>query len=709
MMPPKQRVLDSLDQASQTPRDVEQHVGLLRAEVLALRDLTLREDMDDETLFGASLQSWDDQLTPLPQEATLAKTTPSQTQTVQYYGLKPSPINLSHTSSGDDSTIDPEDFIALNDDFRITALLGEGGMGRVYSGVQTCLNREVALKVAKHDPTDRRVRAQVIHEAQVTAFLEHPHIMPVHLLAIEQSGQIIQVLKKVSGVSWHELLYQPDHPQWSELQAPEGQLAFHLDVLSRVCSALGYAHERGVIHRDIKPENVMVCRFGEVYVLDWGVALVLDELHRSVDETSFKAQVSYGFSELLVGTLAYMAPEMARREVKRYGPWCDVYLLGATLYEVLCGQRIRTGTSLQETLNQVVAGALPPIPDHLSAGFASLICDAISPHVEQRPQDATAFRERLLQARRGARAQEVIREAQDFTQELSGAIAEGASVDHLAALYDEARLSYRAGLTLGALKAPTLSELDALYSMWARHLITLGELKVAQQVLSSRDQPDVALNETLDAALEIRDQQRREHEELRAWSSQEAFARSRLLRCRLALLGLVLFGGGSLTLDLCERSGLFMLTSHDEFLSAASLSSALCLTFWGVMRWRKSHAYEQNAVFNRLWQYLLLTMVLLSIHRFISWQIGLTPDQLIHIEMPLIALSCFGSSSISQQRDFTLGGVTFFVMSIISVARQDLASLLYAIAMVILWSSVLITWRREPSHDRPERRSYDLS
>ena len=149
-MSPKQRVLDSSDQSSQSLRDVEQHFGLLHAEVLALRDLTLREDMDHETLFGVSLQSWDDQLTPLPQELDLPKSTPSQAQTVQYYGLKPSPINLSHKSLGDLSAIDPEDFIALNDDFATTFVGDPACLG--HGSCHHCVfARDQRLVPAEHD------------------------------------------------------------------------------------------------------------------------------------------------------------------------------------------------------------------------------------------------------------------------------------------------------------------------------------------------------------------------------------------------------------------------------------------------------------------------------------------------------------------------------------------------------------------------------
>lgn len=655
----------------------------------------VNDEASHETLFSVSLRAWGTQRTASATQSSISDGfKDAEVSSNDCFGLKPYPINLGQTLTSYQAA-SSDTPLAFSDDFTITGVIGEGGMGRVYSGVQTCLNREVALKVAKHDPTNVQIRAQVIHEAQVTSLLEHPNIMPVHLLAVERSGQIIQVLKRISGVSWHELLYDPHHPHWSELQVPEGQQSFHLDILAQVCSALSYAHELGVIHRDLKPENIMVGRFGEVYVLDWGVALVLDAIDESVEETAFKAQVAYGFANLLVGTLAYMSPEMARCDVQQYGGWCDVYLLGAIFHEILCGERIRADLPVREGLERVVSGELPPFPAHLPEEYAALLRDALSIDINQRPQDARAFRERLLNARQSARAHQILNEARSFTADLKEGISDQAPMPHLTALYDEARLSYRAHHSLDARSICSAQESDTLHSMWAQHLIELGELGVAEQVLLSRYETDDELEERLVEARSARTQQRDEHRALQEWSDQETLAKSRSLRVRLATLGLIFFGGGSLSLDLSERLGVVALTAYDEMIASVSLSIAASLAFLGIIRWRAAHAYEQNAVFNRIWQYLLLTLVFLSTQRFISWKLGLTPHQLIHLEMPLVSLSCFGLSSISQQRDFIFGGVAFLGTSFLSVYYPSLTTLFYAFAMIILWIGVLISWSSE--------------
>ena len=612
-----------------------------------------------------------------------------------FFGLNPYTIRLNQALSTTSDDLRHDLTTMRSCDFVVTEVIGEGGMGRVYGGVQTSLNREVALKVSKNGQIDARVRAQVMHEAQVTALIEHPNIMPIHLLAVEEDGQAIQVLKRISGVSWSELLADPNHHHWSKLDTPTGQLDFHLDVLSQVCSAMSYAHQKGVIHRDLKPDNIMVCQFGEVYVLDWGVALVMDAIGQAAEDTPFKAQVIYNFDQLLVGTLAYMSPEMARCDLDNYGPWCDVYLLGATLYEVLCGSKIRENLHTHHTFEKILRGTLPYMPDELSEGYEQLISSALSPNPEDRPQDAKAFREQLIRARHNARAYSELREAHEFTQELRSAAGHEHTMAHLAALYDEAKLHYHTCIALGSMRARVQTELDELHSVWAYKLLQLGELKVAEQILSLRDQPDLTLTEMLTRAMSQDQRNVEEHQELQAWRADEQISYSRQLRMRLATLGLVFFGGGSLTLDVLSRSLVLQLDTQLEFISAVLLSFTFFVTFQTAQRRRVRDQKGNNAIFQRLSQHLTLILLVVSIHRFIGWQTEMSLIQVIHLEMTIIALGSFGMSAISQRHDFVFGGAAFIVASVASVYFPTATTLLYALAMTSLWLGVLLAWSKE--------------
>jgi serine/threonine-protein kinase len=154
--------------------------------------------------------------------------------------------------------------------------IGKGGMGQVELVRQRCLQREVALKRLRVDLRPDPADAQaLVREALHAGALEHPNIVPVYLLGRDEQDLPVLLMKRVSGTEWLSLIEDPDHPRWAEL--PADRVAFHLDVLRQVCNAVHYAHSRGLLHRDVKPANVMLGRYGEVYLLDWGLSVALDE------------------------------------------------------------------------------------------------------------------------------------------------------------------------------------------------------------------------------------------------------------------------------------------------------------------------------------------------------------------------------------------------------------------------------------------------
>jgi tRNA A-37 threonylcarbamoyl transferase component Bud32 len=205
---------------------------------------------------------------------------------------------------------------------RLERELGRGAMGHVHPAIDRNLLRHVALKRLDKEYVDNPIyRNGFIAEAQITGQLEHPNIVPVHELAIDGQGVPFFTMKLVQGVSL---------TRWLETQ-PLGseRLERGLEILLKVCDAVAYAHHRGVIHRDLKPDNVMVADFGQVYLMDWGLAR-LTKTHPAssahVDQTG------------PVGTPAYMAPEQARGNPLEMDERTDVFGLGALLYEMVTGQ-----------------------------------------------------------------------------------------------------------------------------------------------------------------------------------------------------------------------------------------------------------------------------------------------------------------------------------------------------------------------------------
>lgn len=271
----------------------------------------------------------------------------------------------------------------FSEDFERLDLLGQGGMGLVYRARQRSLDREVAVKSLRPELARGSLFNALVTEARVMGRLEHPGIIPVHALGRDEYDRPVLVMKRVSGTPWRVLLRDPHHAAWAGHRGD--RLAFHLQVLVQVCNALHFAHERGTLHRDIKPDNVMLGEYGEVYLVDWGLAY-----RPGVDAVSPEVATQ------VVGTPAYMAPEM----LDGTGPWLtprtDIYLLGATLYEVLSGHAPHRGDSLQSVIYSVMRCEAPAAPEGAPAALVALCTRAMRPDPSQRVETARDFRDALL-------------------------------------------------------------------------------------------------------------------------------------------------------------------------------------------------------------------------------------------------------------------------------------------------------------------------
>ena len=279
------------------------------------------------------------------------------------------------------SAPDAEQLVA-DGELIVRELLGEGGMGKVFAGTQRSLGRPVAVKVLDGSDANDRARAALLHEARVTGRLEHPNIVPVHVLGVDGAGQPVMVMKRIEGVSWRKLLQDPSHAAWARLLSRHrDRLEAHVEILLRVCDALEYAHARGVVHRDLKPDNVMLGAFGEVYLLDWGVAL---DVHAPSP------------GRAVVGTPSYMAPEMVDGDPASVSTATDVYLLGASLHEALTGRPPHDGATLREVLFAAWTAAPPALDADVPGELAALCTAALARAPGERPGTVVAFRERLL-------------------------------------------------------------------------------------------------------------------------------------------------------------------------------------------------------------------------------------------------------------------------------------------------------------------------
>jgi CRP-like cAMP-binding protein len=211
-------------------------------------------------------------------------------------------------------------------------LIGRGGMGTVIRAFDRELERDVAIKVLTPDSTlsEADVR-RLMEEARIAGRLEHPHIVPVYEFGVDDRGAHFLCMKLVQGETLEDTL------SWAGLSRLEPELLAHLlQVFVKVCDAVAFAHSRGVLHRDLKPSNVMISNFGQVHVLDWGVAR-LKYSTRAPEELDDSARLSEQ-QGLIMGTPHYMAPEQLRGLHHQVDERTDVFALGATLYQILTGE-----------------------------------------------------------------------------------------------------------------------------------------------------------------------------------------------------------------------------------------------------------------------------------------------------------------------------------------------------------------------------------
>ncbi len=264
--------------------------------------------------------------------------------------------------------------------------IARGGMAEVRLGTQRNLGRSVAVKTIAPDRHDDV--SHLLREARLMSRLEHPNILPVHEIFVEEDGTPQVVLKLIEGETWAKLMRDADKVR--EGYGADDLLEWNLEVLGHVCRAAEFAHSRGVIHRDIKPTNVMVGKFGEVYLLDWGIAQETRESDTGVGSLP---------ESHIAGTSGYMAPEQFVGEATSVGPWTDVYLLGATLYHALSGSQPHKGKSRVQRLTDVVdeVDEVPPLPDDVPPELRNIVAKAMSPEPADRYESAEAFRRALTE------------------------------------------------------------------------------------------------------------------------------------------------------------------------------------------------------------------------------------------------------------------------------------------------------------------------
>ena len=247
--------------------------------------------------------------------------------------------------------------------YRITKMHARGGMGEIWLADDLEIGRRVAYKRMRTN--GEPIQERFFSEAQITGQLEHPGVVPVHELGRDADGNPFYVMRLVQGKTFKDVIAEAHAEMAHDPKSRELSWLKLLEVFLALCRTVAYAHHRGVIHRDIKPDNIMIGTYGETLVVDWGLAKVLDAPDLSASRCvsvlrSGGADSTATQDGNVLGSPPYMSPEMAEGRIGEEDVKTDIYLLGATLYQLLTNRPPRHGSSREEIIN--LARTTPPTP-----------------------------------------------------------------------------------------------------------------------------------------------------------------------------------------------------------------------------------------------------------------------------------------------------------------------------------------------------------
>jgi len=403
----------------------------------------------------------------------------------------------------EDGTIDPRERLQQNRGegrprYLFKGEVGRGGMGAVLKVFDADLRRNLAMKVIlgrdKRGPAGNpeippHVLERFLEEAQVTGQLEHPGVVPVHELGVDEEGRMYFTMRLVRGKSFDEVirLSREEREGWN--------LARALHSLLKICETVAYAHSRRVIHRDLKPSNVMIGRFGETYVMDWGAARLLDReiphrersasgtfatIHSDRHDQRIEGKTPSATQEgAIIGTPYYMPPEQATGRLDEIGPHSDVYAVGCMLYQLLAGRRPYEVPGREQTVMEVVRLVTEGSPVPLRS---------LAPTT---PAELVAICEKAMAHRWGDRYTDMSRMAEDLRAYLEGRVVSAHSTGTLARLNKWVARNRALALSLATSAALALSALIGAVVLQGSKLRAVH----AQQTLTAQARDQALANE----------------------------------------------------------------------------------------------------------------------------------------------------------------------------------------------------------------------
>jgi serine/threonine-protein kinase len=574
--------------------------------------------------------------------------------------------------------------LGRSDRLHIQALIGQGGMGTVHSATQRSLRRKVAVKMLRPGLRSRESVSRLLREALITGSLEHPNVLPVYDVHLDDDGYPRIVLKCIEGVTWADLI--ADVAGMSTRFGEQDLLDHNLGILMLVCRAAHFAHARGIIHRDIKPDNVMIGEFGEVYLHDWGIAVSMTS-----DDPSLR------FVPEVAGTPAYMAPEMVHPRETPPTPRTDVYLLGSVLYEILTGRPPHDGTTPAQIIFSILTSE-PELPADTPEELAAIVRRALARDPRDRFESAEALRLALADYAAHRTAARLGREAERTLDELAKLASSGggaADRPKLAGLFGACRFGFEQSIEGWPENAHAQRGLRRAIEIMIEHEAAYGDADAAAAMLEELDDPTEELVECVRTARARQLEERRRQGELeklgRLFDPRSEMRARWIVSSFLALMGTIIPIATQPLVD--PRS-----TSYGPsfVLPAGFLAATLGIAIW------------KRRALARTMQNRLVVIIVIA---------GLSGQLLVHaagaiLELPLVAslamvavlwsiLAALGAVLIERGiAAIALGYLAaVFAIALFAETRRD-ANYIMSTAHLVTALTVFVLWRPRAIKDR---------
>lgn len=566
-----------------------------------------------------------------------------------------------------------------NPEFELGDTIGEGGMGVVRSANQLALHREVAVKTLRRERASDAARQGLLHEALVTGGLEHPNVVPVYTLGQTADGAPVIVMKRIEGVPWSACI---DDPTLAPDFDADDPLGWHLAIFGELCQAVHFAHSRGIIHRDIKPENVMIGAFGEVYLVDWGIAVTIDD-----DKASFlvHARSADGVS----GTPAYMAPEMTTGVGADIGVHTDVYLLGATLVHVLTGAPPHRGSSLFEIMFHAYEAA-PPSLD-AAEELVAIVHRAMARDAADRFESVEALRRALLDFDRHRASIALAAEAGERLRELRRlVVAHDADDDgSVRGLAGECRFGFEQALRVWPQNDDARAARDEVIRELTIWEIDSGNARAAEANLAMLAAPDAELCGRLD---ELRDELARKAadiEKLRAHEREYDLSAGAGFRAAAAVAAVALWTFIPLAAGFSVHHGWTVITPTSMVVHGVTVLLFI-VGIVGLLR----RELLQNQANRRIVRLLVVFAVWVPLFRIALTQTSIGLEQGLALEDTVYGL-IFAGITIMSDRLAVLGVAVYLAAGLLATWAPSRVYELTAAANFLAIGWLAIMWNRQ--------------